>query len=545
MARLLLKNARIVDGTNAPAFDGDVLIEDERIAEVGDAQLTPDEVVDVGGAVVAPGFIDVHSHGDFGLLSDGETRPKTLQGVTTEVVCNCGLGLFPANGAVEAYYEMLGPMIFGEEGGRCLPHLQAFRGAAHKRGISVNAACLVPHGNVRVAAMGVEEREPSEAELGHMKELVEEGMDQGAFGLSSGLVYPPGSYAATDELIELARVVQPFGGMYATHMRDEGTQVVEALEEAIFIGQEAGVPVQISHHKVAGRFNWGKTKRTLARIEEAQANGQDVTSDVYPYTAGSTVLSTIFIPQWAFEGGLPQLMVRLQDPEARERIVETGKERTLQMAKLPGVWDRLVPKRLLLPLIMREIAKVIVLSSVPVQSHLEGMSLWEIARQRRQPLYDALMDLLVEENTAVAAIAFVMAEEDVQRVMTHPTTMFGTDGFDQRHGKPHPRTFGTYPRVLQHYTREEGVLGLETAIHKMTGMVARKLGLRDRGVLEPGAHADVVVFDPATVEDHATYAEPRRHPTGFKHLFVNGRWTVRHGRHTGARAGRVLSSRPR
>ena len=266
-------------------------------------------------------------------------------------------------------------------------------------------------------------------------------------------------------------------------------------------------------------------------------------SDVYPYTAGSTVLSAMFVPLWAFEGSENALLERLKDPATRARIVKESKERLLGFVRLPGVLDRVFPKRVLLPFILSELSKVVVISSVKRQHHYEGKSLAEIARSRGQELYDAMLDLLVEEETAVAAIAHVMHERDVTRVIAHPTTMFGTDGFPQREGKPHPRTFGTYPRILEHYVRERGVLTLEQAVHKMTGMVAAKIGLADRGIIRPGAKADLVIFDPENVRDRSSFADPRQSPSGVAHVFVNGTWTVKNGQHTGARAGRVLSRR--
>lgn len=539
--RLLIRNARVLDGTGAPARPGDVLIEDDTIAETFETSLAPDEVLDANGMVLAPGFIDMHSHGDFTLPGEPEAHAKVLQGVTTEVVCNCGLGLMPATPRVERFYELISPVIFGEQGGGCFRDLASYRDAMHARGISVNAACLVPHGNVRCAVLGMEEREATPSEIESMREIVAATMEQGAFGISTGLTYPPGAFAGTEEVVEVAKAVKPFGGFYATHMRDEGSRVEQSVEEALRVGREAGVGVQISHHKAAGRFNWGKTKKTLRMIEQARADGLDVHSDVYPYTAGSTVLSAMFVPLWAFEGSQHALLERLKDPATRPRIIAESKERLMRFARLPGLLDRVFPKRVLLPLLLREMSRIVVISSVKRQRHYEGKTLAEIAKMRGQDLYEAMLDLLVEEETAVAAIAHVMHEDDVQRVMAHPTTMFGTDGFPQREGKPHPRTYGTYPRVLEHYVRTLGVLTLEQAVHKMTGMVAAKLGLRDRGVIRPGMRADLVLFDPEGIEDRSSYADPRQSPAGLAHVFVNGAWTVRDGCHTGARAGRVLA----
>ncbi len=538
--RRLLENAQIVDGTGAPARTGAILIEDDRIAEVGATTLAPDEVLDVRGAVVAPGFIDMHSHSDFSLPGAPDAPEKILQGVTTEIVCNCGLGIFPSNARVEKFYELISPVIFGEPSAGCYEDLDAFAAALEDRGVSVNVACLIAHGNVRNAVMGMEEREPTSTERAAMAELTEAMMAQGACGLSTGLVYPPGAYAGTEEIVELARVVAQRGGYYATHMRDEGARVLESVEEALRIGRESGASVQISHHKAAGRFNWGKTKRTLALVDAARAEGLDVHSDVYPYTAGSTVLSAMFVPLWAFEGSQHALLDRLRDPATRARIVEDSKTRMLGFARLPGWLDRWFPKRLFLPLLLRELSRVIVISSTKHQHHYEGKTLHEMAQMRGQDLYDAMLDLLVEEDAAVAAIAHVMDEGDVQRVMRHEATMIGSDGFPQREGKPHPRTFGTYPRVLERYVRELGLLTLEVAVHKMTQMVADKVGLPDRGVIREGARADLVVFGPERIHDRSSYEDPKRSPDGIDHVFVNGAWTVKDGAHTGARAGRVL-----
>ena len=540
--RVLVSGATVVDGTGAARRRADVLLEGDRIAEIGAITLSPDEVVDAAGLVVAPGFIDVHSHGDFALPREPDAPAKVLQGVTTEVVGNCGLGLQPSNATVEAMYARILPIIFGETEGEaaCSPTLKHYRGRLEGTGVGVNVASLVPHGNVRCAVMGMAEREATGAELRSMEELVAQGMEEGAFGLSSGLVYPPGAFAGTEELVRLAAAVAPRKGVYATHMRNEGPKLVESVAEAIAIGERAGVAVQISHHKAAGQMNWGKVKTTLAMVDAAAARGLDVHSDVYPYTAGSTVLSSMFVPLWAFEGSLDKLDERLRDPPTRARIVHDVEDLQLGYMQLPR-WLGFFPKRWLLPLVRVILGRTIVVSSVKRQTRYEGMTIGAIAKERGKRLHEAVLDLLAEEDFAVTSIAHVMSEKDVRAVLAHPRTMVGTDGMPTRAGKPHPRSYGTYPRVLQHYVAGEHLFSLEEAVHKMTGMVARKLGLADRGVLAVGASADVVVFDPAGVQDHATYADPRRSPDGIRHVFVNGAWTVRDGQRTGARGGRVLS----
>jgi N-acyl-D-amino-acid deacylase len=543
--RLLVTGAKLIDGTGGPARAGDLLLEDDRIAEVGATTLTPDEVLDAKGLVVAPGFIDVHSHSDFSLPVDPEAAAKVLQGVTTEVVGNCGLGLQPANDKVDAMYGRLLPMIFGEADGdaSCSPTLAHYRARLAATRITVNAAPLIPHGNVRCAVMGMAERAPTETELAAMCGLIAQGMDEGAFGLSTGLVYPPGAFADTEELVRLAAAVAPKGGLYATHMRNEGPRLVESVAEAIAIGERAGVPVQISHHKAVGQLNWGQVKTTLAMVDAAAARGLDVHSDVYPYTAGSTVLSSLFVPLWAFEGSLDKLVERLGDPPTRARVVRDAEDMQLAFLDLPR-WLGFFPKRWLLPAMSRLLGRSLVISSVKRQTRYEGMTIGAIAKERGRSLHEAMLDLLVEEDLGVTSIAHVMSEKDVQTVLRHPRTMVGTDGMPTRTGKPHPRTYGTYPRVLQHYVGELGLLTLEQAVHRMTGMVARKFGMSDRGVLAPGAAGDLVIFDPKGIKDHATYADPRRSPEGVAHVFVNGTWTVKDGKHTGARAGTVLTKAP-
>jgi N-acyl-D-amino-acid deacylase len=439
-------------------------------------------------------------------------------------------------------YGRILPMIFGEadRDAACSPTLAHYRARLAATRITVNAAPLIPHGNVRCAVMDMAERAPTATELRAMTDLVAQGMEEGAFGLSTGLVYPPGAFAETDELVHLAAAVAPRRGLYATHMRNEGPRLVESVAEAIAIGERAGVPVQISHHKAVGQLNWGKVKTTLAMVDAAAARGLDVHSDVYPYTAGSTVLSSLFVPLWAFEGSLDRLVERIGDPETRARIVRDAEDMQLAFIDLPR-WLRFFPKRWLLPAMSLLLGRSIVISSVKHQVRYEGMTIGAIAKERRRPLHEAMLDLLVEEDLGVTSIVHVMSEKDVQTVLRHPRTMVGTDGMPTRTGKPHPRTYGTYPRVLQHYVNDLGLLTLAEAVHRMTGLVARKLGLTDRGFLAPGAAADVVVFDARHIHDHATYADPRRSPDGIAHVFVNGAWTVKHGAHTGARAGTVLS----
>jgi N-acyl-D-amino-acid deacylase len=538
--RVLFTGATLIDGTGLPARSGDLLIEGGHIAEIGATSLPPDEVVDARGLVIAPGFIDMHSHGDFSLPREPDARAKVLQGVTTEVIGNCGLGLHPSNPNVDELYERIAPIVFGESGAMCSPSLADYRARLETTGISVNAAPLIAHGNVRGVVMGLAEGDPTETEIAAMRELTARGMEEGAYGMSTGLVYAPGAYAKTEELVRLSEVVAGRGGIYATHLRNEGSRLVEAVAEAIEIGERAGISVQISHHKAAGHFNWGKVKTTLRMLDDANLRGLSIHSDVYPYTAGSTVLTAMFLPLWAFEGSTERLLERLRDAETRARIIRDAKEQLLSYVDLPP-WLSRIPKRWLLPLILRKMGEAVVINSVKKQRHYEGRRIGDIARERNKPLHDAMIDLLIEEETAVSAIAHVMSEDDVRTVMSHPRTMIGTDGFPLKDGKAHPRTYGTYPRVLEHYVGRLKLFSLEEAIYRMTGLVAEKLGMTDRGVLREGAAADLVVLDPLRVKDRATFKDPHNAPEGVKHVFVNGQWAVRDGAHTGARGGKVLS----
>lgn len=486
---LIVRSAAVIDGTGAPSFDADVAVSDGRIAVVGEVTGVATRVIDAPGMAVSPGFIDVHSHDDIALLIDPRLDFKAAQGVTTVVSGNCGLGAAPANERLEQFYArgieaVLGPV--NEFTWRSLPE---FYDAVRAAGPSVNAAFLVPHGTLRIAAMGWGKEQPGQAELDVMKEHLREGMAAGAAGLSTGLIYVPGTFAQTEELIELAKVVAEFGGMYVSHIRNEGNRLLEAVEEAIRIGEEAGIPVQISHHKAGGRENWGRTKESLALIDAARARGHRVTIDAYPYIANSSALA-------AFARG--GRLTRIIDPAD------------------------------------------ILIASVKNQREYEGKRLDEIASMMDLPVEDAIVRLLREEDNAVVAIMFTMDEGDVKRVLQHPACMIGSDGLPSTTGKPHPRLYGTFPRVLGHYAREEGVYSIEEGVRRMTSLPATTFGLAERGELRSGYWADLVVFDPATIIDTATYDDPRHYPPGVSHVIVNGQVVVENGVVESVPAGQVL-----
>jgi len=525
MSEFIVKNVRIVDGTGAPWFYGEVAVKDGVIVKVGEkADWDAATVIDGGGLVLAPGFIDSHSHSDTPWFVDNRGESKIRQGVTTEVTGQCGMSAAP----VTEKRRGTQVTVETEEGVPVTWSTFAeYLSALEKAGVGLNIVPLVGHGALRSSAMRYDNRPPTGEELAAMKELLVEAMEAGAFGYSSGLIYPPSSYADTEELIELAKVLRPYKGVYATHMRNEGTGLLESVQEAIRIGREAGVSVQISHHKASGEKAWGLVKQSLPMIEQARKEGVDVTCDQYPYIASATSLTSI-IPGWAHEGGPKALLARLQDPE-----VSKGLKETVSKNMEGGGWSRYL------------------ITGVKSEknSFAQGKRIPEIAAIWGIPEVEAAWRLLIEEELEVGQARFGMCEEDVKMVMAHPVVMIGSDSSCMAvdgplaKGHPHPRTFGTFPRVLGHYCRDEKVFPLETAVYKMTGMPAWRLRLWDRGLVRPGMKADLVLFDPDTIIDTATFEAPLQYPKGIEKVWVNGALVVEDGKHTGRIAGQVLRRR--
>lgn len=535
MFDVILKGGRVIDGTGNPWFRADVAIKDGKIVRIGHLSgVKAEKIIDVKGLVVSPGFIDIHSHSDFTILFNPKVESTIRQGVTTLVVGNCGISLAPVNPAREdLLMRYISPfMPPGERLKVKWTTFSEYLKYEEEIGVASNVAHLVGHGTIRIAVMGFDERTPTNEELGEMKMLVAEAMQAGAFGMSSGLIYPPGVYSKTEELIELAKVVARYGGIYATHIRGEGATLIKAVSEAIEIGEKSGAPVQISHHKAAGRPQWGKSEETLKLMEEARMRGVDVTCDQYPYRAGMTSLVTL-LPPWAHEGGMDRLLERLRNPKDRERMrrdIEKG---------IPG-WENFVASCGW---------ENIYVSYVKTEKNkpLEGKNLTEIAKIKGKPdEFTALCDLLLEEEGVATMVLFMMDEGDIRRIMKHPLSMVGSDSWSVAPygvlgvGKPHPRFYGTYPRVLGRYVREYNILRLEDAIRKMTSLPAQKIGLWDRGIIRVGAWADITVFNPDKVIDKATYQDPHQYPEGIEYVLVNGEVVVERGEHTGILAGKVL-----
>ena len=526
---LVIRGGTIVDGSGAPGFVGDVAIRGDRIAAVGAVTARGRSEIDARGLIVAPGFIDMHSHSDYLLLEDGAGQSKIRQGVTTEVLGEESSG-GPSKGKLKPR------RIVGDgEGNGEWTTLGGYFEALERSKISVNVASYVGQGNIWRCVMGDSFDRPTKDQLAEMKELVAEAMKDGASGLSCMLASGPGFLATTDDLVELCSEVKKHGGIYSSHIRHEGTAVLDSVKEAIAIGERAGVPVDIIHIKIADQKFWGRMKDIVALIEDARRRGVNVQSNIYPYTRGNNNLVTI-LPPWAHEGGTEKLLARLRNSADRERMKKDIQEGLLgwydHYTAVGGDWSRMLVNGNL----------------SPKNRAYEGQTMDKILALRKaaaDPL-DGMFDFLLEENGSIPTIYAHHTEEDMNLALSQPWCSIGSDGLAHategplRRGRPHPRSFGTFPRVLGVYVREKKLLKLEDAVRKMTSLSAAKIGLKDRGLIKEGAYADFAIFDAARVIDKATYLEPFQYPEGIEVVIVNGVVTVDHGRHTGARAGRVL-----
>ena len=515
---LLINGGQVCDGTGAPPRRADLGINGERIVAIGDlAGATAKQRIDAAGRVVAPGFIDIHSHSDESVLVEPRLLSTLHQGVTTVVAGNCGSSSAPAIGlAAEEVDRRLQRFVIERTWTSFDEYLSAIEG----RGAAINFCSFVGHGRLRQCVMGGDRRAPAAGELAAMRALLASSLDEGAVGMATGLIYPPGSYAETDEIATLAAAVSSADGLYASHIRNEGTRLVEAVEEGLAIGARSGARVQLSHHKAAGRQNWGKVEKTLALIASAREGGVDVAADQYPYTASSTSLGVV-VPDWVHEGGTDALVSRLRDPGVRQRIrdAETETERR---------WD------------------AIVIARARRRPELVGQTIAAVAADRGIEPLEAACDLLVEEDAAVPVVIHSMCEADVEMVLRAPFVCIGSDSSavapegPLSEGQPHPRAYGCFPRVLSRYVRELGVVSLEEAIRKMTSLTASRLRLRRRGALQEGWYADVVVFDPLTITDAATFDRPHQYAKGIAAVVVNGGIALDHGIVREPLHGRVL-----
>lgn len=518
MSELLVRGGTVIDGTGAERVRADVAVRDGRIAAIGtDLATGGARVIEATGLVVSPGFIDIHSHSDESVLVSSALESAVHQGVTLVVAGNCGGSSAPVLGLAAEELEREIARLGLE---RTWTSFGEYAAAVERSGSSINFCSFVGHGTLRMGVMGAAARPPSAGELATMRAVLAAALADGAIGMSTGLIYPPSAYGTTDEIAALCEVVRERGGLYASHVRNEGDRLLEAVEENLEIGRRSGVRVQLSHHKASGQRNWGRVRESTALIERARAEGVDVIADQYPYTASSTGLA-VTIPNWVHEGGSLALCERLRDPAVRSRIrdeyVETGR-----------AWDR------------------IVIARARHRPEWAGRTVAALAAEAAQDPLEWTCDALIAHDGAIDIVHHSMSEDDVRFVMAKEWVSIGSDSRANApygplsSGKPHPRSYGTFPRVLGRYARDEGVLALEDAVRKMTSLTAERLRLRERGIVREGWWADLVVFDADRIIDTATYDDPHRYPVGIEHVIVNGELALEAGETTAGRHGRFL-----
>jgi N-acyl-D-amino-acid deacylase len=527
MLDILIKNGTAVDGTGEPVFRADVGVAEGRIAVLAESvEQEAIRTIDAQGLHIAPGFIDPHTHSDLPLLVDPRAESKIRQGVTTEVIGNCGFSPAPLLGAaveeISANAKNLDLDVTWRSMAQYLDRLR-------DPGTALNVVPLVGHNTVRGSVMGYDDVQPTPEQQVMMERLVIEAMEQGARGLSTGLYYPPGHYARTEEVIGLARAAARKGGVYASHIRSESDQALEAVGEAIEVGQQADVAVEIAHLKLSGYRNWGKVDELMALLESAETRGVRLGCDQYPYHASSTWLAAI-LPYWAQTGGSKGIAEKLRDPQMRARLRRDWEENRTEWENRSGVRDW----------------SDILISDCQARPEVLGKSMAEVAEIDGQDPLETAFDLIALSEGRVGCVWFGQLEENVRILMRHPIVVAGSDGsslspegvLGQR--QVHPRSYGTFPRVLGRYVRKEGVLSLEEAVKKMTSVTAERFGLTDRGVVREGAWADLVLFDAQKVTDVATFTDPHQYPEGIPYVIVNGQVVIDQGQHTGALAGHVL-----
>ncbi|HEY0566280.1 MAG TPA: D-aminoacylase [Terriglobales bacterium] len=523
---VIIRNGKIVDGSGNPWVSGDIGIRGNRIAFIGTLANAPaKQTIDANGLVVSPGFIDMLGQSEMALLIDNRAISKLSQGITTEITGE-GESIAPQNQQTISYMR---PTLDHFKLTVDWTTLDGYFQRLERTGTPLNIGTYVGATQLREAVIGDSDRAPTPAELEQMKTFLAQGMKDGAFGLSTALIYPPGHYAKTEELIELAKVAAQYGGIYGSHMRSEGTSETQAIDEALRIGREAHIPVEIFHLKVIGASRWGSMPQVIAKIQAARDSGQDVTANMYPYVAGGTALASS-LPPWVAEGGMPQLLSRLQDTQVRNRIKS-------EMATEHPEWENLY--------LESGGAKGVVVSGVNQDSlkHYDGMTIAQIAQAQHKDPLDTLMDFVIADKGQTGALYFIASEKDLAYGLQQPWTSLCLDASESPLDGPlfephnHPRAFGAMPRFLGHYARDQKLLPMEQAIRKMTSLPAQRVHLAGRGLLRQGYFADITIFDPATILDKATYEKPDQLSQGVRYVFVNGKLEYQDGKLTGVNAG--------
>ena len=525
----ILRHGTVYDGTGAAPVTADVAIKGDTVAAIGDLAKARGKVeLDVTGLAVAPGFINMLSWSTETLIADGKSQGEIRQGVTLEIMGE-GESMGPWSDSLKAYNKAnQGDIKYDIQWTTLRQYLDFLQ---HK-GIATNVGSFVGATTIRENVIGFDDRPPTAAELDSMRALVKQAMEDGAFGVGSSLIYAPAFYASTDELVELCKVAAPYGGMYISHMRSEGNRLLEAVDELIQISARAGIPAEIYHLKAAGNANWPKMDEVIQKVDSARAAGLRITADMYTYPAGATGLDAS-MPPWVQEGGLPQWIKRLKDPAIRARVAREMKTPT-------DKWESLYlaagsPDRILLVAFKEDSLKP-----------LTGKTLAEVAKMRGKSPEETAMDLVVQDGSRIGTVYFLMSEDNIRKEVVLPWVSFGSDAESEApegvflKSNPHPRAYGNFARVLAKYTRDEKLMPLAEAIRKLSGLPATNLGLKHRGNLKPGYFADIAVFDPAKIQDHATFDKPHQYATGMVHVFVNGTQVLKDGEHTGALPGRVV-----
>jgi len=527
---IVIKGGEIFDGIGNPSFKADIGIKEGKITKIDDIDEKGNAIIDAKGLVVSPGFIDMHTHADHTILAFPNAESYIMQGVTTSLVGNCGQSMAPINSNnLELTRSYLSPFLrtdydYKWDWRTSKEYFEKIR----KNNTAINLAPLVGSGALWIAVKGFEMTRASKEEMDTMKTILKQEMEEGAFGLSSGLIYPPDSYSTTEELIELTAVLKKYNALYAIHLRSEGDELLESVEEAIKIGEENGISVEISHHKAIGKANWGKVKNSLKMLENARQRGVNINCDVYPYTAGMTTVSSL-LPPSTLEGGVEKMLARLNNQEERlkiEKDVTEGKMKGEKWIKGIG-WEN------------------IMVAECPLDKDAEGKSLENLFKERNQfqKPFKALFDWIIKIKGQATMIFFCMDEEDVKTIISSPISIIISDSWPiapSGGGKPHPRGYGSFSRILGKYVREEKTLSLEEAIKKMTSLPANKIGLKDRGILKEGYWADIVIFNKSEIKDRATFKNPHQYPKGVYYVIVNGELAVNNGEITGRKSGKIL-----